>query len=96
MVFIEFNKNKVLSCFLNLNTLIFSISNQTQIETLVLLMCFAISDSSCLIYNGVAYFGGCLDLFDQIETLKLLNIFDRGSSCLFPVAYKKWVYCFHR
>ena len=30
--------------------------------------------SSCLIYNEVAYFGGCLDLFDQFETLKLFNI----------------------
>ena len=31
--------------------------------------------SSCLIYSVVAYFSGCLDVFDQFDTLKLLNIF---------------------
>ena len=49
--------------------------------------------SSCLIYNGVAYFGGCLDLFDQIETLKLLNIFSiEGLGAYFQLLIKKGVF----
>ena len=46
--------------------------------------------SSCLIYNGVAYFGGCLDFFDQFETLKLLNIFSiEGLVAYFQLVIKK-------
>ena len=49
--------------------------------------------SSCLIYNGVAYFGGCLDLFDQIETLKLLNIFSiEGLGAYFQLLIKMGVF----
>ena len=66
---------------------IFFISNWTQIETLV--FCY-FRLSSCLIYNGVAYFGGCLDLFDQFETLKLLNIFSiEGLGAYFQLLIKK-------
>ena len=49
--------------------------------------------SSCFIYNRVVYFGGCLDLFDQIETLKLLNIFSiEGLGAYFQLLIKMGVF----